>query len=126
MNPEEFVAAIKLVVLDAAVRDAQSVLVSPPGRRPAAGLVRASEWFLGLSDEDRSMVMEVARDAAHGAVFGMLAVLDGVRTIDAIGPKGLLRLVYVSADGEETVLNDEAGEELHDVLNSIAMPYGDL
>lgn len=71
------------------------------------------------------MVMEVARDAAHGAVFGLLAVLDGVRAIEGLGPKGLLRLIYVSPDGEETVLNDEAGEELHDLLNSIAMPYGD-
>lgn len=126
MNAEEFVAAVKLVVLDGAVRDVQSNLASPPGRRPAAGLMRASEWFLGLADEDRSMVMEVAGDAAHAAVFGLLAVLDGVRAIEGHGPKGSLRLVYVSPDGEETVLNDEAGEELHDLLNSIALPYGNL
>lgn len=124
MNAEEFVAAIKMVVLDAAVRGVESSLLSPPGRQPAEGLVRASEWYLGLPDDSRSMVMDVARDAAHAAVFGLLAVLDGVRAIEGYGPKGSLRLAYVSPSGEESVLNDEAGEELHDLLNSIAMPYG--
>jgi hypothetical protein len=100
-----------------------SVVASGPARR---GDVLASvplplhDWFTDLAGDDQRFVLEVARDAAHAAVFGLLCVLDGVRAIDD-PPHEQLRLVSVTPDGTETILNPE-GSDLHDRLNALVHP----
>lgn len=118
MTKEEFVEAIRSEVLRPATDLSQ--LEQPAGRRPARRLVELSTWYRGLSERDRAMVQRVARYAAHGATFGFLAVLDGVRVI---APGAQLRLLSVQ-DGEEHLLNSDEGEMLHDLLNS-ELPEGD-
>lgn len=123
MTPEEFVDAIRQRVLDGAAASTIANLEAPPGRRPPEALVSLSHWFHGLTDDDKRQVELVARAAAHAATFSFLAVLDGVAAIEPAGPKGELRLTYISPGGEEVALNADEGEELHDVLNAIAYPW---
>lgn len=120
LDPEEFVQVLRTEVFDSAVSDVISSLEAPPGRRPSSALVDASRWFTALESTDRAFVESVIRMAAHSAVFGVLAMLDGVRVIDG-PPHGDLELRYVSADGRESRLNP-VGAELHDTFNGLVRP----
>ena len=74
-----------------------------------------SAWFNELATRDRQNVERVVEMAARPAVFGFLCVLDGVRTIENGPVKGQLDLRYRRGD-ELISLNDDHGEELHDLL----------
>lgn len=117
MTPDSFVDSLRTEVRDSAVNGCVRQYERPAGRRPPASLVELSQWFTGLSAEDRAMVAKVAHDVADATVFGLLCVLDGVRTIDDGPDQGELRLTYVKAS-DETRLNDPDGESLHDIWNT--------
>ncbi len=117
MDSQGFVETVHLVVLTGAVEDTLAILEDPPGRSPAPKLQAASQWYRALPPGDRESVRYAVHDAAHGAVFGMMAVLDGVRAVDR-APHGRLVLTWRAADGSETLLNPE-GTELHDILQGL-------
>ncbi len=50
----------------------------PPGRKPRQDLVLLHQWFQDLDEESRGQVLNVVRQAVDAAVFGCLALLDGV------------------------------------------------
>jgi hypothetical protein len=113
MDAEQFVASIRSVVMHSAVDQVVTTLVDPPGRRPAPELVELSKWYLGLETRDREMVRRILVEASHAAVFGLFAVLDGVRRVDAAQPPGDLELWYEGREGRVKLSGD-----LHDLLNS--------
>jgi hypothetical protein len=76
-----------------------------------------SRWFLQLSVEDQDMLLEVVNDAVEGVVFGFFCVLDGARAIEARPDQRELELYYVK--GEERVLLNPQGEELHDLFQGM-------
>lgn len=115
MNASEFITAIRSEVQESATDETMSLLQRPPGRRPATLLASLSQWFNALSEADRQGVREVAAMASHAAVFGFLAVLDGVRVIEDGPDKGTFELRYVKGEGT-TLLNDPARPPLHDIL----------
>jgi hypothetical protein len=117
VTPEEFVAALKTQVFDSTIDGIERALSSgPPGRRPSERSQAMHDWYVQLSPQDQDMVVEVARNAAHSALFGMLCVLDGVRVIGN-PPHDRLELT----DGTGAVLNRE-GSDLHDMLNALVHP----
>ena len=113
MTAEEFVSMTRVVVMQAAVDDTMSIMLDPPGRRPDSELVELANWFRSLAETDRAMVRRALAETSHAAVFGMFAVLDGVRRVDEREPPGELELCYEN-DGGRTKLNGD----LHDILNS--------
>lgn len=113
MNAEEFVDAIRSNVMRSAVEDVIQNLIDPPGRQPAPKLLRFSQWYLALGQRDRDMVRGVLAEVSHAAVFGVFAVLDGVRRVDPAQPPGELELWYTRG-GDRTRLDGD----LHDELNS--------
>ena len=114
MDKLEFAKLIKLVVADAAIEDTVDDLVDPPGRKPADDLCLRSEWFNSLSDHDRAMVQEAISEAVHSSIFGLMCVLDGVRSISDSGECNNLVLTH-----EGTALNSGEGELLHDLYASV-------
>ena len=82
ISPSKFVDGLATRCRDAAVSDCVSSYVRPSGRKAADSLVRLSQWFKALPPDDRAMVVAAMTDAAHATLFGVLCVLDGVRTID--------------------------------------------
>jgi hypothetical protein len=116
MTAEQFVDAIKTLVMDAAVSDTLTNLARPPGRSPGRDLLELSAWFNGLSESDREMARRTFALAAHAAVFGFLAVLDGSRTIttyESAADHFELRHVH----GAKTdVLSGPSGRVLHELL----------
>jgi hypothetical protein len=77
--------------------------------------VALSEWFTQLPREDEERVRATIQLAAGQAVFGMLAVLDGVRSIAEAGEAGSLELRY-TRQAESVLLNDPAAVPLHDLF----------
>ncbi|WP_148313960.1 hypothetical protein [Sorangium cellulosum] len=116
MTPEKFVASIQKNVLEAATEATVATLEHPPGRRPEKNLIEASRWFGTLSDQDRATLRRVLNMAAHHAVFGFLAVLDGSRVIEDDAEKGEFRLIFRKG-GHEWEINIPNGTPLHDILN---------
>jgi hypothetical protein len=115
MNASQFVDVIRTEVLESAAQGTIALLKKPPGRRPDPTLMELSKWYNGLPDSDQKRVGEVAQLASHGAVFGFLTILDGLRAIDAGPEKGTLELRYLN--GEESVLLNSMDEPpLHDLL----------
>ncbi|MEG2804808.1 hypothetical protein [Stenotrophomonas sp.] len=112
MNSEQFVQAIQQHAQDAATDTTMRNLQSPPGRRPAARAVALSQWYNGLSDQDKANVRAVVGEATHAAVFGVLAVLDGVRVVDE--EKGRFELFHV---GRARTLLNPGDRDLHDLLD---------
>ena len=85
VTPEKFVQVLATHFRDAAIADCIACYTSPPGRRPTARLTNLSQWFNGLAPNDREMVIEAMKDAAHATLFGVLCTFDGARPIDDEG-----------------------------------------
>ena len=92
MTPQTFIQSIRSVVLDESQKGVLSLLKQPPGRKPKAELVMLSRWFLNLPADQQKMVIEVIKLTSHQAVFGLLAVIDGVRRFEAANTDGKLEL----------------------------------
>lgn len=118
MDQVSFVQLVKKVVTDDTVKSIEELITNPPGRSPQKRLVDLSNWFKGLSEEDKDRLRELIKDSASSAVFGFLCVVDGVRAIDNPGDKGRL-LLYYEKDGERILLNDSDRNFLHDIYNSL-------
>jgi hypothetical protein len=116
MTSEEFIKRIQVAVYDSAIKGTLSLLEKPPGRCPSPCLVKLSQWFNQLSPEDREHIRGIIQMTAGDAVFGMLVVLDGDRSIrEASEPLGLLELRYKVGE-QSMLLNDPAGAPLHDLF----------
>src|SRR5262245_4761972 len=117
MTPEEFVEALRQVALLATVEGTVAVLEQPPGRRPKQELVEVSNWYRSRSEEGKAFLRRIMTMTADDAVFGVLAVLDGVRTIEDDPDKGAFRLIFKKGD-QEWDLIDPTWEFLHDLLKA--------
>lgn len=115
MNSEEFVDAIRHHVEDAAVQDTIAALRQPPGRRVSPTERARSNWYNSLSPDQVEYVNSSIASAVHEALFGLLAVLDGARTIHDGG--GRFELTHIG--DRRVVLNEPNAIGLHDLLNAL-------
>jgi len=114
MKREDVVARLRELTADGVAPGMVGLLEAPPGRKPQPALAAASRWYRALPAEAREHVRWIAEEAAQTSLFGVLAVLDGVRKLDDDPHLKLeLRLVDQS---ESLLLNEERGEYLHDLL----------
>ncbi len=118
MNQEDFVIEINHATRETVVEDCVKNYLNPPGRSPAKRLLELSAWFKGLSVPDQEMVAKAMADVAEATLFGVLCVLDGVRTIEDDVEKGKLELYYTK--GELRVrINDPDQDFLHDIYSRV-------
>ena len=116
MDSKQFVAALRIAVEKSAVEGIKDLLIKPPGRKTSAELLKRSEWYNKLSEEDKNMVMEIADESVKSCLFGFLCVLDGVRAIEDEENKGTLKL-YFEKGANRLLINDPDQEYLHDMYN---------
>jgi hypothetical protein len=121
MDSEYFIKAIVSCVRESAVEDTLSVMKKPPGRKPRKKDVELSEWYNKQSLSDEEMIKNALYEAVDASLFGIFAVIDGVRTIEDSQNKGVFKL-YFDKDGEKKLINEENNEYLHDIYNSIIKP----
>ena len=115
MKNQEFIEAIKLVVLEGSIKAVESNLESPAGRNPSNKLKELSAWYKNLDCDNKEMVSKIIRECMDTSVFIFCCVLDGVTAIEGYGEKGVLKLYY-EKNGKSVLLNDPNETELHDLL----------
>jgi len=121
MDSEKFVEAVREHAMVAAVADTMTYAQSPPGRRVLEDTRRRAEWIRSREPSELRYIEELVQLAAHTATFGVLAILDGVRSLDDSESRGKFILIY-EEDDRRTVLNPEGGDFLHDIFNSEQPP----
>lgn len=114
MTPHEFVCGLKTQCADAAVDDCTELLRAPPGRRPAQTLANLSAWYRALTPADQANIVATMRMAADATLFGVLCVIDGVRTIEDRPTKSEFRLTS-TCNGSVSIISP-GPEDLHDLL----------
>lgn len=108
--------SIKLVVRDASIEDTISILTNPPGRKVSSDLRARSDWFNAQSEQEQRMLTEVIADAVDNAIFGILCVLDGVRTVEDSATNGRFELHFVKE--ASILLNPTDAVMLHEIYNA--------
>ena len=115
MTAQEFTDVIKKVVQQSSVADTISNLNQPPGRHPSEEIIMLSEFYKSLDENQKSFVDKIMDMVAETTLFGLLCVIDGVRSIEGVGEKGELYLIYKK--GEQSVLLNDPNEDfLHDLI----------
>lgn len=108
----ELVDTLAQIAIDEVVEGEVGIMRDPPGRRPPLDLVARSEWFTALGEDEQSLVVDVMRQAAYGALHRVLVALDGATSLGA----GRLRLTW-ETDESVVELTHAANEvALHDLL----------
>lgn len=115
MNAELFVDIIKKVVTESSIKGIESMLKSPPGRKPRKDLLEMSRYYNESTEEERVIINKIIKLSVDNGVFGFLCVLDGVRAIEDGVDKGGLTLTYKK--DVEIILNKD--EDLHDFYNVV-------
>jgi hypothetical protein len=116
MEAREFVDALKRHCRDAAVSDCLQSYQAPPGRSPPPALVQQAAWFNRLAADDQACVAAAMRDAADATLFGVLCVLDGVRSVEAHGEKSGFALSATRSGVLATIAPGPV--MLHDILRA--------
>ena len=118
MDQNTFVDLLRAHVLDGLSNDLACSWQHPPGRMRSEESSRRSEWLSQMSASDRELLQTFGYEAARSALFGVLAVLDGVRKIEE-PHLGHLELRYVREDHPELLASTAADMPvlpLHELL----------
>ena len=111
MTPEEFIEVIVSEAYEGAASDVRKVTISPPGTEPRQSDIKLSNWYNGLDAKSQEMVYALIKEGADTAIFGVFAIIDGVR-----GGGSLPRFRLFADDRELTVEDDDF---LHEIFRSI-------
>jgi len=112
MNAERFLALVEELAWRSAIDGTIQNYTSPPGRRPWERLVRVSEWRSRMTDDEKKLLDEVIKESTRGALFGLFAMIDGVRKAD----NDIRRFVIYAQDeeGRRVPINDDGKVDFHD------------
>lgn len=121
MTRHDFIKRLRQAVYSPGIDGIMSLLAHPPGRQPAATLIEVSHWFNRLPAKDQEHIKWIVQLAVRNTVFGVLAVLDGVRSILETGEDGSLELWFKN-QSTSVLLNEEVAEYLHDIFASQVPP----
>jgi len=67
------------------------------------------------------MIEKALYEAVDASLFGLLAIIDDVRTIEDTTNKGTFKLFFEKGK-ERKLLNDKDNEFLHDIYNATINP----
>ncbi|WP_167803280.1 hypothetical protein [Pseudoroseicyclus tamaricis] len=90
----------------------------PVGRGVSAERKARASWLAGLDEGSRQWIHQLVDEGVHAGVFGVLCVLDHVRFLEDGEDKGTFTLTHTSPSGEQTQINPDQGEMLHDLYNA--------
>ncbi len=121
MNSEYFIESIVKYVRNPTIEDTVSNMEQPPGRNPGQKDVELSEWYNSQSARDKKMIEKALYEAVDASLFGLLAIIDDVRTIEDTTNKGTFKLFFEKGK-ERKLLNDKDNEFLHDIYNATINP----
>jgi hypothetical protein len=116
MNAQEFVDAIRELVVEATGPSIITILRHPPGRKPALELIELSRWYNNMSDNDKAMIERLLGLAVRHSVLGVFEVLDGSLKVDSSAASGdHFELRHVRYGGID-IISGPQGDPLHELL----------
>jgi len=116
MDAEKFVQNVRLTIENVTIEQTIQQLVRPAGRKPKVSLVKQSDWYNSLSQEDRDNVKAILIRSVETTIFGFFCALDGVIKIS---DDGLLELREVHSEtGKSKIISDGNFGDLHDIYLS--------
>jgi hypothetical protein len=127
LDARRFVSLVASSVRNSALQGSFDTLRELPGHNPDAGLLQLAQWFRGLPEADRRMAARLSAHVVDSALFGMMCLLDGVRSVNPRpGVNQRLQLHAELEDGRRRLLNDPSGinPELHDLYKDAAADAG--
>ncbi|UXM94265.1 hypothetical protein N5853_09110 [Bartonella sp. HY329] len=117
MTSEEFIDAMKKYIETDSIEIVKENLQSPPGRYPSQKDVMMSQFYNSLSEEDRSKINTIIKEAVQTTFFEIFCVIDGVKFIEDSPEKGIFKLIF-EKNGKQYLLNSSDDEFLHDLYNT--------
>lgn len=117
MDAKEFVRGVRKVVMEGALDDVLEELSQPSVITPASREEDLRAWYASLQAPDREMLAFALEEAVDAAVFGLLAVIDGVRSVEDPEVTGKLELWYEHSSGRRLLSG-----KLHELLYSMEGP----
>ncbi|MCG8634578.1 MAG: hypothetical protein MI863_12170 [Desulfobacterales bacterium] len=114
MNKKSFINNVKSFVRDAAVEDTYENAIAPPGKTPTEIEKSIANWVNSLSSEEKDYIQHLIKAATDETLFGLLCVIDGVRTVTEEDGNFVLQF---KTDTTSFLLNDSKDEYLHDIFN---------
>lgn len=111
MSKNEFIELLKKYVVAKATGNVSNYLESLPGRNPDSEILEISGWFSSLTEDEKNNVIKFSDDVAKECLFGICAVLDGVRTID--NETEFFEVSQVSYEGKKRPLSGNV--DYHDL-----------
>ena len=110
MTPEEFVETIVSEAYERAASGVRKATISPPGTEPRQSEIELSNWYNDLDAKSQDMVYTLIKKGADAGIFGVFAIIDGVRG------GGSLPKFRLFADDRELTVEDDF---LHDLFRAI-------
>jgi hypothetical protein len=117
MNSTQFVSALVEHVHTPAINDTIDQLEAPSGRRPPKKVAQVANWYASLSEQNKANLKSVVELSVHGALFGLLCAIDGVRSIHENQDHEFQLVSFERGVG--TRLNTLEGEFLHDAYQGL-------
>jgi hypothetical protein len=130
MDAREFVAMTKQYAMDDVVEQVVKTLKAPrlPNRSkgssgPASQWIEAhsltkkhrSEWFNGLTEDERRMIRDILADCAERVLASFFTLLDGVGG----SYEGVFEIAAIDSMSRRNVLNPENAQMLHDIFSEV-------
>lgn len=112
MTKEKFIYLLHEAVITAATTGVLSTIANPPGRKPKENIIQLSRWFKTLSKDNQKQIAKLVDIVAEECLFGVCAVLDGVRVVDA--ETKCFEISQIDYDSKKTPITGEV--YLHDLL----------
>ncbi len=118
MNSEKFVdIIIKSRLRKSSIEGVIENLIKVSGRSPHKDDVEESQWYHGLNENDKLYLERIIGKTTDMALFGLLAMLDGV---SLVAENGDYELYYIDKETKERILlNDPNDIELHALYNAV-------
>jgi hypothetical protein len=111
MDEQKFLNLVEMCVQKQAIDDLIRTFTIPPGRRPREVLTKISEWYGRLNVDEQKLFYETVTESVRTALFGLFAIVDGVRVVD----KNVDKFIIAAQDfqGKRTLINDDTNSDLH-------------
>jgi len=117
MKPEEFVQALKTVLIDGLSESTLKYFTNEPNAKwKPTEVKKIASWYDSLAESDKLKVNYIIKECFRSSVFGLLCILDGIRQIENPKSRGKLELWYTKNNKRILLNNCESTDFLHDLL----------
>lgn len=118
MDREQLVANLHLIMCQNGAKGTLRHIASPPPRLKDHALRNVSNWYNGLSEEQRGHIDYIAQEVATHSLYNLLLLVDG-RMRFSDDPDAAVSIVATSSGRQIRLARDEGEPEATDILKDL-------